>query len=68
MSLNWPNPGLGHAPSYQVSSQPFLTSSIIAPVSTSEPVKISFSAVTRFVVIIMEKVFGRNLGLLNYIC
>lgn len=51
MSLNWPNPGLGHAPSYQVSSQPFLTSSIIAPVSTSEPVKISFSAVTRFVVI-----------------
>lgn len=43
--------GLGHVPSYQVSSRPFLTSSLTVPASDSEPLEISFDSVSRFVVI-----------------
>lgn len=48
---NWTHPGLGHVPSYQSSAQPFLTSSLTVPVSTSDPIKVSFLGVTRFIVI-----------------
>ena len=30
MSLNWPKPGIGHVPDYQVSSWPYVTASSIA--------------------------------------
>ena len=43
--------GLGHVPSYQASSRPFLTSSLTVPASNSEPLEISFDSVSRFVVI-----------------
>jgi len=43
--------GLGHVPSYQASAVPFLTSSLVVPVSTSEPIEINFNTVTRFITI-----------------
>lgn len=43
--------GLGHVPSYQASSRPYLTSSLDVPASTEEPIEISFETVTRFVII-----------------
>lgn len=43
--------GLGHVGSYQVSSRPYLTSSLTIPASGSTPKNISFESVTRFVVI-----------------
>jgi hypothetical protein len=51
MSAKWPHPGLGHVPSYQSSAQPFLTSSLNVPISTSEPIKVTFEGVTRFIVV-----------------
>lgn len=45
------NPGLGHVPSYQASSRPFLTSSLTIPVSTGTPYSVSFESVTRFIII-----------------
>jgi len=38
-------------PSYQASAVPFLTSSLVVPVSTSEPIEINFNTVTRFITI-----------------
>ena len=43
--------GLGHVPSYQASAIPFLTSSLVVPISTSEPIEINFSTITRFITI-----------------
>ena len=43
--------GLGHVPSYQASAVPFLTSSLVVPVSTSEPIEINFNTVTRFITV-----------------
>jgi hypothetical protein len=43
--------GLSHVGSYQVSSRPFLTSSLLIPASGSAPKEISFDAVSRFVII-----------------
>jgi hypothetical protein len=43
--------GLGHVPSFQTSAKPYLTSSLTVPASGSEPLEISFYAVSRFVVI-----------------
>ncbi len=43
--------GLGNVGSYQVSSIPWVTSSIAAPESTEEPLCIQFPSVTRFIVV-----------------
>ena len=43
--------GLGHVGSYQVSSRPYLTSSLAVPDSSSEPLEVSFETVSRFVII-----------------
>ena len=43
--------GLGHVGSYQVSSRPFLTSSLNVPASGSTTKQVSFETVTRFIVI-----------------
>lgn len=43
--------GLGNLPSYQVSSRPYLTSSLNVPASGSDPMVISFDSVTRFIII-----------------
>jgi hypothetical protein len=43
--------GLGHVPSFQTSAKPFLTSSLTVPASGSEPLEITFYAVSRFVII-----------------
>lgn len=43
--------GLGHVPSYQTSARPFLTASLTAPVTGSDPLEISFDSVSRFIVI-----------------
>ena len=47
MSLNNPKPGLGWVPEYQVSSWPFLTSSVIA--SNGDIKEIQFPGVTRWI-------------------
>ena len=46
-----PRPGLGHAPSYQVSSIPYVSSSYVVPPTGDEPVKVSFDRVTNFVLV-----------------
>ena len=51
MSLNWPQPGLGSVPEYQLSAQPFVTSSLEIPASGSDVKRVNFPCVTRFVVI-----------------
>ena len=51
MSIYNYRPGLGNAAAYQVSSQPYLTSSLTVPASGSDPMEISFPNVTKFVVI-----------------
>jgi len=43
--------GLGYLPSYQASAIPFLTSSLVVPISTSEPIEINFSTITRFITV-----------------
>jgi len=43
--------GIGYLPSYQASAVPFLTSSLVVPVSTSEPIEINFSTITRFITV-----------------
>lgn len=43
--------GLGHVPSFQASSRPYLTSSLDVPANTEEPIEVSFETVTRFVII-----------------
>lgn len=45
------NFGLGNVGSYQVSAKPYLTSSLVVPVSSSAPLELSFNTVTKFVVI-----------------
>lgn len=47
MSLNNPNPGLGFVPEYQVSSWPYVTSSVIA--SNGDIKEIQFPGVTRWI-------------------
>ena len=47
MSLNNPKPGLGFVPEYQVSSWPYLTSSIITPAGSTR--EIEFPGVTRWI-------------------
>ena len=43
--------GLNHVGAYQVSGQPFLSSSITVPASSSAPLEIKFDQVTKFVII-----------------
>jgi hypothetical protein len=43
--------GLHNVGSYQVSGQPFLSSSITVPASSSAPLEIKFQQVTKFVII-----------------
>lgn len=43
--------GLHHVGSYQISSVPYASSSILAPANTSAPLEIKFPSVTRFVVV-----------------
>lgn len=43
--------GIGYLPSYQASAIPFVTSSLNVPVSTAEPVEISFDTISRFIVV-----------------
>ena len=45
------NPGLGNVGSYQVSSRPYLTSSLTIPVSSSTPYAVEFDSVSKFVII-----------------
>lgn len=51
MALNNIRSGLGYVPAYQVSSIPFLTSSLTVPDRNSTPLEINFQLVTRFVVV-----------------
>ena len=48
---HFPNPGLGNVGSYQISSIPYLTSSLNVPAVGDTPLVIEFYNVTRFVVI-----------------
>jgi len=48
---NYMKPGLGHVGAYQASSIPFLSSSIVVPTYGSDPVKIEFRRVSKFVII-----------------
>lgn len=48
---NYMRPGLGHVGSYQASSIPFLSSSITVPTLGSEPLKVEFKRVSKFVII-----------------
>ena len=43
--------GLHNVGSYQVSGQPFLSSSITVPANSAEPLEIKFDQVTKFVII-----------------
>lgn len=43
--------GLHHVGSYQISSIPYATSSILAPANSNAPLEIVFPSVTRFVVV-----------------
>lgn len=45
------NSGLGNVPSYQLSSLPFLTSSIVVPATGGTPVEVEFPFVSRFIVV-----------------
>lgn len=45
------NPAQGNVGSYQVSSRPYLTSSLTIPISSETPYGISFDSVSRFVII-----------------
>jgi hypothetical protein len=51
MALNNIRSGLGYVPAYQVSSIPFLTSSLTVPDRNSTPLEINFQLVTKFVVV-----------------
>lgn len=44
-------PGIGNAASYQVSSKPWVTSSLAVPVSGAVALEVSFPSVTRFITI-----------------
>ena len=63
MSADWPKAGVNHAPAYQVSGVPFVTSSAASEVkgvdtnsASPEPVSVEFPFVTKFITI-------RNTGL-----
>jgi len=43
--------GLNHVGAYQVSAQPFVSSSITVPANTAAPLEIQFQQVTKFVII-----------------
>tara|TARA_B100000686_G_C16754886_1_gene954815 strand:- start:909 stop:1460 length:552 start_codon:yes stop_codon:yes gene_type:complete len=58
MSADWPKAGVNHAPAYQVSGVPFVTSSVASEVkgvdknsASPEPVSVEFPFVTKFVTI-----------------
>lgn len=51
MSYDFIKPGLGNVGNYQVSSIPFLSSSLTAPASSGTPLEISFPSVTKTVTI-----------------
>lgn len=44
-------PGLGNAASYQVSGRPFVTSSLVVPAESGDPLVVSFPTVTRSITI-----------------
>lgn len=48
---HFPNPGLGNVGSYQISSIPYLTSSLEVPEVSGTPLVIDFYNVTRFIII-----------------
>lgn len=48
---DWLKPGLGNVGNYQVSSIPFLTSSLTVPANSGTPLNISFPSVTKTVTI-----------------
>lgn len=50
-TMQWPYPGLGHAPSYQVSGIPFVTGGLTVPVGSGTPLQITFPYVTKNVTI-----------------
>lgn len=63
-NMQWPYAGLGHAPSYQVSGIPFLTTSTNIPGHGGTPLKISFPYVTKeFTVHLVNKNEQLKIGL-----
>ena len=48
-TMQWPSPGLGHVPSYQVSGIPFVTGGMTI---SSTPVQIQFPFVTSWIYIV----------------
>lgn len=59
-------PGLNHVGNYQVSSIPYLSSSIIAPASSSNPIEISFPSITKTVTIKNETSTGSAARILRF--
>ena len=49
MSINYAKPSYGHASEYQVSGTPYLTGSTSGQLNTSNPVRVTFPYVTRWV-------------------
>ena len=62
MSSNY-KPGLGNVGSYQVSGIPFATGSLVAPISSSAPLEVTFPYVTQWVQIIPHNDSGAKLDL-----
>ena len=50
--MQWPNPGLGSVGSYQMSTIPYVTSSLTVPANTTTVLKIQFPYVTKFVTVV----------------
>jgi hypothetical protein len=63
MSSNVYSVGLNNVGSYQVSGMPFASGSLIAPVSSSSPLEISFPYVTQWVQIIPHSNSGTKIDL-----
>lgn len=51
MSMYYAEPGLNHVDSYLGSAVPYVSSSIAVPGSASNPVKIDFPYITKFIVV-----------------
>ena len=49
--FEYPSPGLGNVGSYQVSGIPWVTSSLVAPASSSAPLEVSFPSVTKSILV-----------------
>ena len=43
--------GLGHVPSFQTSTRPYLTSSLTVPANSQTPLQITFDSVSRFIIV-----------------